>query len=152
MLSAQHLKKAQSLNDKDIEMTTLTQPLAKYSHVRKVGDLVFVAGQGCRDPKTNGYRGLVEDQSGTIVSYDISQQTWGVLENIERALSSIGLNRTNIVDIQVFLTTMTDFEGMNQVWNQFFESVEIPPTRTTVAVAALPGKNFVEMKAIAKAI
>jgi len=129
-------------------MSELTKPLANYSHVREVGNVVFVAGQGCRDPKTNSYCGLELDANGKIISYDIKKQTQGVLLNIERALQSIGLNRKNIVDINVFLTDMKDFEGMNAVWNEFFGPVN-PPTRTTVAVAKLPGMNFVEMKTIA---
>jgi enamine deaminase RidA (YjgF/YER057c/UK114 family) len=43
---------------------------------------------------------------------------------------------------------MRDFEAMNEVWNAFFSECA-PPTRTTVAVRALPGHNFVEMKAVA---
>jgi enamine deaminase RidA (YjgF/YER057c/UK114 family) len=43
---------------------------------------------------------------------------------------------------------MADFADMNHVWNEFF-SGKPAPTRTTVAVADLPGMNFVEMKAIA---
>ncbi len=130
-------------------MQTLTQPLARYSHTRRVGNLVFVAGQGCRDAKTNTYRGVKYDTGGAIASYDISEQTRGVLGNIEAALQTIGLSRRNIIDIQVFLADMRDFAAMNTVWNEFFADAQIPPTRTTVQVAKLPGDNFVEMKTVA---
>ena len=127
----------------------LTQPLARYSHVRQVGELVFVAGQGCRDAKTDTYAGLTLAPDGSILAYDIAEQTVGVLANVEQALQSIGLDRRAIVDVNVFLTDMRDFVAMNKVWNDFFRDVEPPPTRTTVAVAKLPGHNFVEMKTIA---
>ncbi len=126
----------------------LTTPLAKYSHLRRVGDLVFVAGQGCRDPETNTYAGLSLSLTGEIESYDIAAQARGVLLNIERALASAGLTRHDIVDVTVFLKNMNDFIQMNEVWNEFFKDTQ-PPTRTTVGVANLPGMNFVEMKAIA---
>ena len=129
----------------------LTKPLASYSHTRRVGQLIFVAGQGCRDPNTNAYRGLTLATDGAVVSYDIREQARGVLENIERALRSEGLDRSAIVDVQVFLTDMKDFPGMNEVWNEFFKEVSPLPTRTTVAVKSLPGTNFVEMKTVAQA-
>lgn len=128
----------------------LTRPLAAYQHIRRVGAVVFVAGQGCRDPLTNDYRGLTLGADGEVVKYDIAEQTRGVLANIERALGSIGLSRSAIVDVQVYLTDMNDFENMNGVWNEFFRGLE-PPTRTTVAVKGLPGKNFIEMKTVAQA-
>jgi enamine deaminase RidA (YjgF/YER057c/UK114 family) len=128
----------------------LTKPLAQYSHFRKVNDLIFIAGQGCRDPETNQYAGIFrEELTGKVKSYDIKAQTEGVLKNIERVLQSLSLNRSHLVDIQVFLKTMDDFPKMNEVWNSFFKEVAQPPTRTTVAVLDLPGDNFIEMKSIA---
>lgn len=135
-------------NQKD---APLTQPLARYAHVRQVGPVVFVAGQGCRDAKTDSYAGLTMAADGTVIAYDIGAQAEGVLKNVESALGSIGLDRQDIVDIQVFLTDMRDFPAMNKVWNAFFEGVPQPPTRTTVCVSKLPGHNFVEMKAVAAA-
>ena len=126
----------------------LTRPLARYSHARRVGSLLFVAGQGARDPATDREAGVTLDAQGQVVSYDITVQTQAVLTNVERALTSFGLTRRDIVDVQVFLSDMADFKAMNAVWNDFFAEGE-PPTRTTVAVKTLPGKNFVEMKAIA---
>ena len=113
----------------------------------KVGDLVFISGQGCRDPETNIYAGTIikDDQ---VTSYNIIEQTKGVLQNVERALNSVGLNRQHLADVNIFLTDMKDFEGMNQVWNDFFNECK-SPTRTTVSVNQLPGHNKIEMKAIA---
>ena len=129
-------------------MEKLTKPFADYPHTRQVGGLVFLAGQGCRDPETGDYAGLTKDPEGTVIAYDISAQTLGVLTNMERALKTSGLDRRHLVDVTVFLTTMDDFEAMNECWDQFF--AECPsPTRTTVAVKQLPGKNYVEMKGIA---
>lgn len=127
----------------------LTKPLASYSHSRRLGNTLYLAGQGCRDPRTNQEAGVSLDESGRVLSYDIAAQTRGVFANIERALTAAGLDKHALVDVQVFLTDMEDFASMNRVWNEYFSGVEVPPTRTTVAVKALPGHNFVEMKAIA---
>ncbi len=126
----------------------LTRPLANYVHSRRCGSLIFVAGQGCRSPKTDQCVGLTRDAAGKITDYDIIAQTRGVFENIERALADHRCDRRQIIDVTVFLKTMKDFSAMNQVWNEFFANCQ-PPTRTTVAVADLPGENFIEMKAIA---
>ena len=126
----------------------MTEPFADYPHIRKVGPLYFLAGQGCRDPETNQCCGLELDDEGNIMTYNIADQTIGVLHNVERVLKSANLDRSHIVDVQVFLTNMDDFSEMNRVWNEFFLEVD-SPTRTTVAVKGLPGQNFVEMKVIA---
>lgn len=128
-------------------MQQLTKPFANYPHIRKAGPLVFLAGQGCRDPETNSYRGtvIVDNQ---IQTYDIAEQTRGVLANIERALKSADLDRRHLIDVTVFLMDMRDFDQMNQIWNEFFKDTP-SPTRTTVCVTQLPGHNRVEMKAIA---
>ncbi|MCX6108329.1 MAG: RidA family protein [Proteobacteria bacterium] len=127
----------------------LTAPLAKYTHSRRVGSLLFIAGQGCRDPGTNSYAGVERDAHGIVVRHDIATQAAAVLHNIERVLHSHGLHRGHLVDVTVFLTDMAEFEVMNKVWNEFFREFA-PPTRTTVAVTRLPGDNFIEMKAIAE--
>lgn len=129
---------------------SLTKPMANYPHTRRRGPLVFLAGQGCRDPESDSYPGTEISPSGEVISYDIIAQTRGVFANVERALQSIGLSRRDLVDVTVFLTDMDDFAGMNGVWNDWFQD-EQPPTRTTVAVSGLPGHNQIEMKAIAYA-
>lgn len=128
-------------------MTQLTKPFATYPHTRICGDLVFISGQGCRDPQSDAYAGTTIE-NGSVVSYDIAAQTRGVLKNIERALASEQLTLADLIDVQVFLKTMEDFDQMNQVWNETFSNCQAP-TRTTVAVIDLPGHNFIEMKAIA---
>ncbi len=126
----------------------LTKPLAKYVHARSVGALLFVSGQGSRDPATNLYAGVTRDAAGHVTDHDPAVQAAAVLHNIERVLKSEGLDRSALLDITVFLTSMQDFAAMNTVWNEFFASCS-PPTRTTVCVTALPGDNFIEMKAVA---
>lgn len=128
----------------------LTKPLATYSHSRRVGDLLFIAGQGCRSPKTNIWAGVTFDAQGKATNIDFGAQVRGVLSNIEDVLQSNGLTKANLIDVQVFLTDMDkQFATMNSIWNEFFAGVEMLPTRTTVAVSGLPGLNQIEMKSMA---
>ena len=131
--------------------TLLTKPLASYAHCRRVGSLLFIAGQGCRNPTTNIWAGVTFDAIGELLSIDFEAQVKGVFSNLEDVLKSQGLTKHDLVDVQVFLTNMTEqFPVMNEVWNTFFENVNPLPTRTTIAVAGLPGHNLIEMKAWAQ--
>ena len=123
-------------------------PLGSYSHALKVGNLLFISGQGCRDPKSGIEAGLTFDANGAVVAYDIEEQTKGVLENLRAVLTAANLGFENVVDITVFLADMNDFQKYNGVYSRYF-SMENPPARTTVQVAKLPGRNYIEIKAIA---
>jgi len=126
----------------------LTKSLARYQHARKVYGLLFLAGQGSRDPHTNECAGLNRGHDGLIIGYNVAEQAHGVFKNIESVLAAHHLDRRHLIDVTVFLTDMKDFAEMNRIWNEFFKDCE-PPTRTTVAVHQLPGDNFIEMKAVA---
>ncbi len=122
--------------------------LGSYSHAVQVGSLVFVAGQGCRDAITGMEAGVTLDAEGKVIAYDIEVQTRGVLKNLATVLESAGLTLADVIDATVFLKSMDDFPKYNKIWAEHFTS-ECPPARTTVAVADLPGRNFIEIKAIA---
>jgi len=123
-------------------------PLGSYSHALRVGDLLFISGQGCRSAETGMEAGLTFDEQGAISSYDIELQTIAVLENLGTILKAAKLDFSHVVDVTVYLADMADFEKYNQVYSRYF-SVDTPPCRTTVQVAKLPGRNFIEIKAIA---
>lgn len=123
-------------------------PLSSYSHAVRVGQFVFVSGQGSRDPKTGKEAGVTLDESDRVVSYDIEVQTQAVIANLQSVLKAAGCSLTDLVDVTVFLVNMEDFSKYNSVYEKYF-SFPNPPARTTVAAAALPGKNFIEIKATA---
>ena len=148
-----------SFIDTDVQMPqspsieTLTKPLAAYAHTRILGDIVFLAGQGCRDPETDTWAGVTFDENGKAVHINFEEQVRGVLRNVERALTSVHLSKHHLIDVQVFLTDMKEqFPILNRVWNEFFYGLQTLPVRTTVAVKELPGLNLVEMKAIASIV
>lgn len=123
-------------------------PLGTYSHALRVGDFLFVAGQGARDPNTGKEAGVVLDTMDKVVSYDIEVQTEAVIRNLATVLESAGLTLRDVVDVTVFLTDMNDFSKYNLVYSRYF-TFENAPARTTVQVAGLPGKNHIEIKAVA---
>lgn len=123
-------------------------PLGSYSHGVRVGPLLFLAGQGCRDPQTGIEAGITCDDNGAVIAYDIEAQTLGCINNLKTVLAAAGATLNNIADITVFLADMKDFAKYNAIYNQHF-NFDCPPARTTIQAAKLPGKNFIEMKAIA---
>jgi 2-iminobutanoate/2-iminopropanoate deaminase len=107
-----------------------------YNHAVRVGDLLFCSGQIPLDPA-----------SGTLVTGDIKAQAERVLENIKLILEDQQLTFANVVKSTVFLTSMADFAGMNEVYARYFAADF--PARSTVQVAALPKGAIVEIEVVA---
>jgi 2-iminobutanoate/2-iminopropanoate deaminase len=85
-----------------------------------VGDLVFVAGQVPKDPQT----GLIPES--------IEDQTHLVFKNIKAILEAAGSDLSQVVRVDVYLTTLDNFHRMNEVYKTYFD--ENYPVRTTVGV------------------
>lgn len=104
------------------------QPL--YSPELTFGNLVFVSGKG----------------GGVDAKGDITEQTKTVLDQIEESLKIAGSSMERALKVNVYLTDMKNFEGMNKAYiNRFGPE---PPVRTTVAVSALPDGSLVEIDCI----
>lgn len=119
-----------------IQPKNAPQPLGPYSHAVRCGDLLFLAGQIPLDPAT-----------GAIVGEDIRSQTRQVLDNIKVILNDQGLDASRVIKSTVFMTDLSEFGPMNEVYGTFFTSA--PPARSTVQVAALPRGVKVEIEVIA---
>ena len=128
-------------------MPDLVKPRGAFPHLRVAGNIAFVSGTSSRRPD-NTFAGAEVDEAGTT-KLDIAVQTRAVLENIEEILGTIGLDRSDLIDVTSFLVNMNDFGPYNLEWAQFFAASE-PPARTTVAVHQLPHPHLlIEIKAIA---
>ena len=126
------------------------KPVGAYPHARRVGDLLYLSGVGPRQPGTNAIPGgPIHDSDGKSLNYDIKAQTQAVIDNISRILEEAGSSIDNVLDVTSFLIDMDrDFKGYNEVWAETLGKVG--PTRTTLAIRALPTPIAVEMKVIAK--
>jgi 2-aminomuconate deaminase len=125
-------------------------PVGAYPHARRVGEMLYLSGVGPRQPGTNAIPGgPITDPSGAPRDYDIAAQTAATIENIRKILEAAGSSLEQVVDITVFLVDMErDFTAYNEVYAQYF--AEIGPTRTTLAIRALPTPIAVELKVIAR--
>ncbi|MBU2515761.1 Rid family detoxifying hydrolase [bacterium] len=111
--------------------------IGPYCHAMKVGNLLFCSGQTPLDPDTK-----------KIVGDTIEEQTTRVLENISIVLSGVGLTLHSVVKTTVFLKNMSDFQGMNKVYAEFFKGHT--PSRTTVSIKQNPLDALVEIECIAE--
>ncbi len=109
-----------------------------YSQAIQAGELVFTAGQLGLDPATGAFAGE-----------DVASQTRQAMENIAAILTAAGTTIDQIVKTTIFVADMADFQTVNAVYAEFFESA--PPARSTVEVAALPLGGRVEIEVIAVA-
>ncbi len=117
----------------------LTTPMGVFPGVRVAGGFAFVSGTSSR---RSDYTFAGGD--------DIALQTSAVLNNIERVLATVDLDRTNLVDATVFLADIGDFDSYNAAWADFFGDRALAPARTTVAVRSLPHPDIlIEIKATA---
>jgi 2-iminobutanoate/2-iminopropanoate deaminase len=111
---------------------------APYSQAIKVDNLVFVSGQLALRP---GSHELVGDE--------ISEQTEQVFANLRAILEEAGSGLDRLVKTTVYLTSLEDFQEMNDVYRQHVG--DVPPARATVEVSGLPSGALVEIEAIALA-
>ena len=121
-------------------------PRGRFPHIKRAGDFLFVSGTSSRRPD-NSFAGVQVDALG-VTNLDIRAQTRAVIENIRDILRSEGADLSDLVETQVFLVSMNDFGGYNEVWAEFFDYDG--PARTTVAVHQLPHPHLlIEIKAVA---
>jgi len=106
--------------------------LAVYSQGVQVGDALYLAGQIGLDPAT---RKLVEG--------GVQTETRRAIDNCRAILEAAGYSLKDVVQVQVFLVDINDYQPMNEVYATYFK--ESPPARAALAVAALPGGAKVEI-------
>jgi 2-iminobutanoate/2-iminopropanoate deaminase len=110
-------------------------PAGPYSHAVRFGGLLFCSGQVPMDPAT-----------GALVEGSIGDQARQCLENLTTVCAQAGVTLSDAVRMSVYVTDISTFAQVNEVYGSYFESD--PPARTTIGVAALPGGAQIEMDAI----
>lgn len=120
-----------------IEAKGAPAPIGPYSQAVEAGGFVFCSGQIPLDPVT-----------GDTLKGSISEQTELVMKNIQAVLTEAALDFKNVIKTTIYLTSMTDFPAVNEVYGKYFKSEA--PARSTVAVAGLPKGVNVEIEVLAR--
>ncbi len=120
---------------KIIQTKNAPKPVGPYSQAIKVDKFLFISGQVAIDPK-----------EGKIVAKGIREQTAKVMENIKAILEAADYNLSDIVQSNVYLSSMALFSEFNSEYAKYFDK-EYPP-RASVGIELMPGA-LVEISAIA---
>ncbi len=88
----------------------------------------------------------MDPKSGELVSGGVKEQAEQCFKNIKAIVESIGHVMSDIVRITVFVKNIKEVDAVDEVYKTFFPTYV--PTRTTVAVAALPMDALVQVEAL----
>ena len=111
--------------------------IGPYSQAVDCGDTSYFSGQIPLDPA-----------SGELVEGGIAEQAEQVMNNLAAVLQAAGLDWPNVVKTTIYLTDLTSFAEVNQVYARHL--VEPFPARATVGVSSLPKGALVEIEALAR--
>lgn len=121
-----------------IHTTKAPAPIGPYSQAVKVGSMLFISGQIA-----------INQETGNLETGDVVTETTRVMSNLRHILVEAGLEFSHVVKTTIFLSDMSLFSTVNEVYGKYFTSNF--PARETVAVKTLPKNVNVEISMIAMA-
>ena len=110
--------------------------IGSYSQGIKIGNLIYTSGQIALDPKTM-----------RLNAGDFKSEIRQVLSNIDSVLICGGSSIQNSVKLTVYLTNLSLFSNVNEVFNEIF--INDFPARSVIEVSALPMDANIEIDAVA---
>ncbi|KAI9698278.1 MAG: hypothetical protein M1820_007548 [Bogoriella megaspora] len=109
-------------------------PAGPYTQAIDIGSLIFVSGQ------------IPATADGTLVEGSIQDKAEACCKAIQAILEEAGSSLSRVVKTTVFLTDMSNFVPVNEVYERYFSH---KPARSCIAVAQLPKGVPVEIECIA---
>jgi 2-iminobutanoate/2-iminopropanoate deaminase len=111
-------------------------PIGPYNQAVMTGDMLFISGQVALVPG-----------SGELANADLTEETNQVMKNLKAILTEAGMDFGNVVKTTIFLSDMSLFGAVNEIYGSYFSTDY--PARETVAVKGLPKNVNVEISMIA---
>lgn len=118
-----------------LETTKAPKPCAPYSQVIIKGNFIFTSGQIYLTPEGKLVEGTTEEQVDQI------------MKNLQVILEKAGANFSNVVKTTIYVTDMSIYGKLNEVYGSYFKGNY--PARETVCVTKLPAGAKVEISMIA---
>ena len=118
-----------------IHTTEAPKAIGTYSQGIKFDNFVFTSGQIPINPK-----------SGKLIKGDFKSEVKQVLINLNGVLKGGGSSLQQAIKLTVFLTDLSHFAQVNEIFNEFFP--DNPPARSAVQVSALPMNARIEIDAV----
>lgn len=125
-----------AMNKTIINTEKAPAPIGPYSQAVISNNILYISGQIPLNPATN-----------ELVSGDIGAETHQVMLNLHEILEAAGINFNHVVKSTIFLSDMSHFAKVNEVYGSYFSADY--PARETVAVKTLPKNVNVEISMIA---
>lgn len=119
-----------------IQTNDAPAPIGPYSQAVKVGNMLFISGQIALKPGTND-----------LNNPEVSTEAHQVMHNLRAILAAAGMDFSHVVKTTIFLSDMSLFAEVNEVYGKYFNGHF--PARETVAVKGLPRNVHVEISMIA---
>ena len=120
---------------KTISTDKAPMAIGPYSQAVHHHHFVFTSGQIPLIPET-----------GVLVSGDFKAEVLQVLKNLDGVLTASGSSLKKAAKLTVFLTDLSKFSELNEVFTSYFD--EHLPARSAVQVSALPMNVRVEIEAV----
>ena len=111
-------------------------PIGPYNQAVLVDNMLFISGQIAINPAT--------DQ---IEALDVIGEAHQVMHNLRAILAEAQMDFNNVVKTTIFLSDMSLFAIVNEVYGKYFNGDF--PARETVAVKGLPKSVNVEISMVA---
>ena len=112
-------------------------PIGSYNQAVIANGFVFTAGQIAIDPDTD-----------KLIAGDFKDRGVQVFKNLSAILDRAGTDLSKVVKFTVFLTDMSAYDDVNEVFNEYLNEDDAP-ARSLVSVAGLPAGTDVEIECIA---
>lgn len=113
------------------------KPIGPYSQGILKNNTLYISGQIALSRGDNAF----------LINKDIQQETRQVMFNIGEILKKADMNYNHIVKTTIYVTDLSNFKAVNDIYGEFFRSNQ--PARETVQVDSLHRGAKVEISAIA---
>jgi 2-iminobutanoate/2-iminopropanoate deaminase len=124
-----------SLDRQTLDAPGAPAAVGPYSHAVRAGELLFCSGQIPLDP-----------DSGEIVGATPAAQAERCMHNLQAVCEAAGTTIERAVRLTIYVTDMSAFAAVNEVYARFFSGE--PPARAAIGVAQLPRGAYVEIDAV----
>ena len=118
-----------------INTSDAPKAIGTYSQGIKYEKLVFTSGQIPINP-----------ENSELIGGDFKLEVHQVIKNLNAVLNEGGSSLQSVIKLTVFLTDLSFFSEVNEVFNYYFSSD--PPARSVIQVSALPMNTRIEIEAV----
>ena len=125
------------MNKKIIKTDKAPLPIGSYNQGVISNGFIFTAGQIAINPET-----------GKLIETSFKDRVDQIFNNLDNVLKAGGSDLSNVVKFTVFLTDMSNYAEINEVFNRRLDE-KTAPARSLIAASGLPAGTDVEIECVA---